>query len=624
MSFPISSSVKRPYARNVLHGPRTLGRVSAVSDAIYKNIVTDFGAVFSPGDSSTAFNNFNTWGITQTKQVVLTVPAGTYETPTAIFWQRGILNLTVNGYGAIFNSETAIGWGATYQDSTNKFANFETVSTGASAVVLTDASKASLFTVGQYVLLAGIDLQGYGFPQNQYIFEYIKILAIDAISGTISFTTKLQNSYKSTYPLYDPGVPPFQPYQGGPATIYVLYPEWIQTLVLNGIKFAGGSNSAVGGARFVTVNDCDFSELMEAAPTAGIQYTANRCIFSAIEMDKILVGATFNQCSAPSQSINFQSSDGAQTTILNGWTGGVVGVPENLTIAAGSTVSPLAVSCGFGMSKTLNVLNSTISVFKTGGLVYQQNITDGTYANGILRMPSDWNSGLPIPWAVPEAKIIYAGANYNGNFGVAFTVVDLSKDEVTGETVIATDGPASFTTFSGVVTPTKLLPVPCLDVSVTNCVGCAEIVDLSNAPKNGPLWEYASRTYTFPYGGGSPPYVIVWGTLVSLSINVTKSYTGVQSSLAYNAGGPLGIYTINSSGVVALTWNPVVNLKKAGERIITSGGVVGQQSGDTGLAVPYADPWLPFYIQPYAYFDISGEDPSTYPIMTITVHTRQW
>lgn len=85
-------------------------------------------------------------------------------------------------------------------------------------------------------------------------------------------------------------------------------------------------------------------------------------------------------------------------------------------------------------------------------------------------------------------------------------------------------------------------------------------------------------------------------------------------------GSPDNEPTIKADGS-KYDWGPVINLKIAGERVITPAGVTGTQTGDSGLTLPEAV-WFAQGYQPYVGTDISGES-GVGPSVSIEIITDQ-
>lgn|GEM_PF-6342016 len=160
-----------------------------------------------------------------------------------------------------------------------------------------------------------------------------------------------------------------------------------------------------------------------------------------------------------------------------------------------------------------------------------------------------------------------------------------------------------------------------------NCTGSDDVVDFCNAGAQGkPLWSYTKRTYNGSANGGTLKSM---GDFVSLKINVTKAYTGAQSTLK------AGLNQFNNLPVVVggawTTYGPVVNLKVTGERIITVGSTTGAQTGDANLNVSSAM-WMSGTA--FGIFigngsgtalasAVAAEDPSVWPSFTVEIITDQ-
>src|SRR5262249_33128412 len=132
------------------------------------------------------------------------------------------------GYGASVDSVNPLVIGTTQllQDDFAHSARIQTVSAGATSVGLITPSDASKFSVGQWVLVSGLELQGGaggipGDPPNFQFFEYKQIVSISG--SVVTLASPLANSYESTWPVVD-SLQGGSVNVGGPATIYALGP----------------------------------------------------------------------------------------------------------------------------------------------------------------------------------------------------------------------------------------------------------------------------------------------------------------------------------------------------------------------------------------------------------------
>ena len=146
-----------------------------------------------------------------------------------------------------------------------------------------------------------------------------------------------------------------------------------------------------------------------------------------------------------------------------------------------------------------------------------------------------------------------------------------------------------------------------------------------------PLGQYSFRSYapTSAQGGLAP--LFAWGKIISLTVNVTQAYTGSGSATLQVGGQFNNFQTIKQSDWSDFIFAPQINLKQAGERIITPSGVTCNGvsaptgcSGDSlGTALPEAV-WIGSNITqnlgPYMGSTFSG---GTAPTFTMTLRTNQ-
>ena len=197
--------------------------------------------------------------------------------------------------------------------------------------------------VGRYALMAGIDMMGYGFPINPYYFQFVKITAIDAATGSITFADRLTDSYKKTWPHYNSGNLQ-SPDQGGPATLYELDPSWDTEVEYRGLTFAMPTKQIYAAGRRIIYTDVTFLNGCPI-PTQNEVWTANNLTIPSsgscptIEADKLIDklifnGGTFNSIVFQSASINTFEINGTKVT------GYIVGTPKKAVIN-NSTVAGL-------------------------------------------------------------------------------------------------------------------------------------------------------------------------------------------------------------------------------------------------------------------------------------------
>lgn len=172
------------------------------------NLVTNFGAAVAPADSSPALAS---WLSTAADGDTLIIPGDTgqsYHWASTNGPTNGLKNATIIGTGASVDHLFIGNAGLLRQDYTHS-ARIQTANKGATSVTITGAGNTllgpadvSLFSVGQYILIAGLGTQvPDSYPPNFQFYEYRKITAI--VGSTLFFTDPLKNDYKSTWPYID-------------------------------------------------------------------------------------------------------------------------------------------------------------------------------------------------------------------------------------------------------------------------------------------------------------------------------------------------------------------------------------------------------------------------------------
>jgi hypothetical protein len=604
------------------------GPDAAPTTTIAKNIVTDFRAKCDGvANDAPYFMSFNSWARAQTLPIMLTIPSGsvcTFRSTPATF-AVGVRNLVVSGYGAKF--ETSLGsfylGGYGIVENNRTSALIASVVAGATSVTLLIPSQSSRFKVGRYVLLTGGDLQGYGYPPNPWVFEYAMVTGINARTGVITLGAPLQHSYRSTWPSYQTGTTTTASL-GGPATLYALHPSWDTVLEYRGLTISGSVQTYANG-RAVKFTDVTFDGCRSGgglAPTQNLRITlTNVVMLCQMEVDKLvsnfdIEGGTFDQLLFQSSSIDLLTMNNAAVATLNG-------TPKKAVITNSTIGTFIAGTLGFGQTTEISCTTCTIASFKNppGGVLDVNVDSKYTMSGGIITVP---NSHGPVRWAVPGTNVMFA--RYNGSLftqGMLFHVIDVMQD--INNTYVKTSLTGGFPSMpKDSSTGLSIYAHPAPKFTCTHCTGSADTLDLSQAPPSAPIYSYSKRTYTgnnLPfYTGQNVPIAHMWGNIVSVKINVTTPYKGAQSVLTMNALGPYGAEAIAPDGS-ATSCNPAINLKVAGERIISPSSLRGVRSGDS-ISVP-GQLWLTNGVTPTISADINGEPPSVWPTVTIEITTDQ-
>lgn len=603
--------------------PKFLALRGADTTIAWKNIVTDYGAVGNGVDSDfTAFANFRTWAKEQSGWVGLVmpptsghyVPTGTYEAAGPGGWPPavtspffGIPKLVVWGYGA-----KAINLFASALADTNQFrALIKSVAAGSNTLELIDAGDADLFEVGSMILLAGLDLQGFGYPPNSHYNEWHRIASIDGAFLTLERPIKY--GYSEDWPTWDAG-DLFHLGNFGAASINRTLPGWDVEHRLYGIEVLNA------GQVYYFVRK---GQLIEVVQTTGGGFILgasedmriiNQNTPSAMEVDKLTTRGLIEDYD---HQIIIQSSSVDDLEIRKG-TGSINGTAKNQLITGGSSAFITLGPTAYGITERLTIKNRQVTTFNGApGLFYTVD-THLTYlGDGVFQ----WLAGGPPAFLVPGAVCIIQTGVGNLQHHV-FRVLDQRKvgdDALIDTSLTGPDLPAIVTEGYG---GARIYRHNAPDLTVTNCTGSVEALELSLAGANKPYGSFRKRTFSASGAGG---YLL--GRLQHLKINVTQPYTGVASALTMRIT-QFGQFIVNADKTVSRPTTQV-NLKIAGERIITPEGVTGAQSGDAGLSDYTGGVWLPgpgfnpFVGNGASAVDISGEDPSVRPIVTVEVMTDQ-
>jgi hypothetical protein len=224
-------------------------------------------------DDIPKFTNFRNDFAGQTG-VVLNIPAGRYCSG-AHGGTRGlgeaIKGLTINGnnciLGDMLGAATGYQYGSTssvfYNDNTSEVL-IQTVAAGATTLHCVTVADALKLTVGTYAWMSGYDTQGFGFPPNPAFSEFVFITAVDTVAGTFTISSPLKFAYKSTWPKWvfgaagsgPPGYTGGDISLGGPATLYIIRPEWDAVHVYNNVGLEATPTLANANGRDMTFNNC--------------------------------------------------------------------------------------------------------------------------------------------------------------------------------------------------------------------------------------------------------------------------------------------------------------------------------------------------------------------------------
>lgn len=452
------------------------------------NLVLDYGAVSggSAATNSAAIAAFNTAFAGFSGRTRLIIPPGNFTFSGTNPGASGGVGkeLVISAYGATLNGLN--GFGAAAQSGTFPAALMQTTSAGNDTVSLVTAGDTSIFAVDQWVRITEGDLQGGGQPPNPWKFEFKKIASIGV--GTLTFTEPLQRSYSSTYPNYNAGSE-FEPYAGGPATVYALRSDWDMQIEWRGGYISDLGGLFYGGGREVTYTDIEFETYGPAASDA-VRCTVQRCTvgtFGEMEVDKlvetlVMNDNAFNAVVFQSRSINNLFATNNTCRVGQYWRGVAGG---NSVITNLDTPTFWFGVFGYGVvggNITLIGCNADAASYNTGYRFALANY--GQPGSGALTITSN----DPQQWAVPDGWYVLLDAS--GNFsGITFQVTNIafSGGVTTISTTLSTPVPETAGGFSA---PWYIHPHPGKDTTLITCTGNSVFTTASGNPPNSPIFGW--------------------------------------------------------------------------------------------------------------------------------------
>lgn len=627
---------------------------------IHYNIVTDGGAVCDGvTDTAPAFKTFNTWARANqgsSNQVVLTIPNGsdclfnTNQTitgaPSSNRWAYGINNLLVEGAGATLTAGasgyslgagTICHRGLTQVDGCS--ARIQSASAGASTIFLTAASLSAgyinRFSVGQTILVGGLDLQGIwmvpgSYPPNNQFFDWPIITNINVGTGEITLDRPLTNDYLDTWPSFNTGNG-FEADLGGPATIWAMA-GWDVTLEYRGITSVQSGQSYAEG-RHVIFRDVAFTGCCGLVPSQNETFTATNANYDITsspgwEADKLVGTITLDNVTIP--RADFQSSSINLLVMTNSTIGAMFGSPKSsqVTDSHFDLLRPGAWTNGASTGAFI-CTRCDVTDFQVSGGIQQNRPSDYSMTSGVISFANTNASGSD-----PDQRVFVPGGNiYWSATGYVsaglFQAQAITQDAT--NVYIQTNEAAGFPTIGTNYPQFRTHPAP--QWTCDDCTGDEDIVSTNiqrGATALAPLGEYARRSYAPTSAQGNLGGINGNGKLVSLTIDVTQAYTGTGAA-TLNATGQFHNFNVDQATWTQYDWVPQINLKQAGTRVITPAGTTcdgspGPCAGDgcllpvSGCFTPPATVWINSGVGPYMGSTLSG---GVNPQFTITIRTDQ-
>jgi len=621
------------------------------------NIVTDGGAVCDGvTDTAPNFKAFNTWALANqgaNNQVVLTIPNGAncfFGTAQSMStsgaaqnqWPVGINNLLVLGTGATLSSVGGQGFrlggvGICHKgltDAAGCSARIQSVSAGATQVTLTAASFGagyiSRFSAGHWIMIGALDIQGlwnspFGYPPNNQYFEWRQIANVNTGTGAITLDRPLTNSYLSTWPNYNSGNA-FEADAGGPATIYLVGDSWNSIGEYRGLTI-NQTGQTQGDQRTQIWRNATCNTGAGCIPSQNESWSAINTDMTGIniEVDKLI--GTLTMDAVTISELKFQSASVDLFVMKNSTVmTDVTGTAKSAQITDSTLASFSLGAFAYGVSPgPVICTRCAVASFVFDGGIFQNRATDYSMSSGVISFANTNASGSDTDQRVfaPGANIFWAAPGFltTGLFQSQAITQDATN------TYIQTNEAGGFPAITG--TPqfrTSAVPQFTCDA----CTGDPTLVATniqSGATAATPLAQYSQRTFTPTSAQGNLGDLMVKGRIVSLDINVTQAYTGSGSATLHATAQFDNLVTVKQSDWTTFNWGPQINLKQAGERIITPSGVTcngvsaptGCAGDSLGTALPEAV-WIQGSISPFMGSSLSG---GTAPTFTITARTDQ-
>lgn len=580
-------------------------------------------------DDSSAFSTFNT-AFQGQSGIILTIPTGRYifggGLVRGIDITAGITSLTLSGAGTPILSDLqgqgrgyflggALAGSGQFNDNLHD-ARIASVSKGATALILANgvqnSSLTNPFVINSWCILTGLDVQGFGTPSNQYLYERVFITSISG--GTLNLQNPITNSYESNWPVWNSGNSGTVDC-GGPATLYQIPSGWVCTHTYSGIMWEcqGGQINSAGQTITFDGGGCLGFGIYPSVSDNWTVQNFDASGMADMEVDKLVNVVTISNSTF--HGIIFQSPSPnnmnlTNVTILNTWNG------SGKNITATGCSFPSSTNFGttsYGCTTSVNCNTCTFSSLIIGGVSESDVFGAGAYTlnQGVISRKLSSGSGEPPQWANPGNWVWLQSSSNSEEY--AFKIAGIINDgaliyistNMSSLPLIPNNGTYSIKTHT------------CPQLTFTSCTGCDEALSFSNSPPNKPLGSYWNLNYSGNIGTVRTP-LIISGKLISAAFNVTTPLVGLSGKFDLNS--PF-VYTISDG--TERTWSPSIDLTAAGLRTITTSGVTGSTGTDSGLTLPGSgDVWiLPNQITPQCTTNLSGA--SQLPVINLTLTLDQ-
>lgn len=355
----------------------------------------------------------------------------------AVIWGYGTTFVSVwFGGQAFFNAQNTQGVEAGCGSGpTNTSPLIQAANAGDTTITLVTPSDATgNLAVGNDIVVGALSTQGVGsFPPNQHFHEHAHIDAINTETGVITLHARLKYSYKTTYP----NLGGTQPFEGGPATIYLMEKGYNTNSQYFGmtVTCANCQNNIIG--KNIVLSDVVWSDATaNPAPTQSETIQLIRTSYADLEVDKdvdslSIISSAVGNITVQSSSVNNLIVQGT-TFGYYGRTGNINGTPLNASILntkipGGIRAGPTC--CGQATSLTLNNVSFQIA----SANFHHSTISAYSFSGGTLtiaKSSTEYTNGTSPGMWVPGHKYFMGDTDGSNTCSVpnTFTVMDVVDD----------------------------------------------------------------------------------------------------------------------------------------------------------------------------------------------------
>lgn len=422
---------------NLYGGPANVSCIKAAAAGV---CTTGYNAACDGVTSDTAaFVSFRTAAVAANPtRAVLYIPPGANCTISGGVNDNivaGVKNPVIWGYGATVNTMTFGGTGFPSNISGN-WALVQTFNPGDTTVTLVSSGDAAIFAGNPWIAATCVALQIGGTPPSFARFNYRKIVNITG--SIITLSNPLDIQCKSTYPSIAVNGTP-HPYDGGPAKLYLMDPQWDTNASFYGLTITGvGTTNAAGSyqnvvqGRTVALYDMVFQNLSNLSPTSSDSIWGFNVVSRSVEVDKDINSLNFIRGDFESFGVNFQSGSVNNALLELGTYGSCGGTGTNIIIRGGICKDVAVGPTSFGHGQSIFFDGGSVTAVGSGVSQIQIDASFLSFSSGTFSMAkSSVNIDSYYGTFVPGHKYKIAYANSFGNACsplTVFTVTDMRED----------------------------------------------------------------------------------------------------------------------------------------------------------------------------------------------------